>query len=122
MTSKMNISVSGLHLRSDPKDKEYAQKKTSRLIKYDSRITDIKVRLFSEKAHRSEDHDYYCEITVHVPGKILEIVDRERSLDKAIDKAVERMKRVIVRHKEKVMSKQHKEGTIRKFIRRLKDR
>ena len=66
----MDISITGLHIQTDPKLKEYANQKAKKLIKYDARITDLKVRLFAEKAHRSEDHDYYCENTLHVPGKI----------------------------------------------------
>ena len=116
----MDISITGLHIQTDPKLKEYANQKAKKLIKYDARITDLKVRLFAEKAHRSEDHDYYFQITIHVPGKILEIVDKERDVTKAIDKAVDRMKKALVRHREKTISKRHKEGLAAKLLRRLK--
>ena len=116
----MDISITGLHIETDPKLKEYASTKAKKLLKYDARITDLKVRLFGEKAHRSENHDYYCEITVHVPGKILEIVDKERDVTKAIDKAVDRMKKALVRHREKTISKRHKEGLAAKLLRRLR--
>ena len=116
----MDISITGLHIETDPKLKEYASTKAKKLLKYNTRITDLKVRLFGEKAHRSEDHDYYCEITVHVPGKILEIVDKERDVTKAIDKAVDRMKKALVRHREKAISKRHKEGLAAKLLRRLR--
>ena len=116
----MDISITGLHIETDPKLKEYAGKKARKLLKYETRITDLKVRLFGEKAHRSENHDYYCEITVHVPGKILEIVDKERDVTKAIDRAVDRMKKALVRHREKTISKRHKEGLAAKLFRRLR--
>ena len=116
----MDISITGLHIETDPKLKEYASTKAKKLLKYNTRITDLKVRLFGEKAHRSEDHDYYCEITVHVPGKILEIVDKERDVPKAIDKAVDQMKKALVRHREKAISKRHKEGLAAKLLRRLR--
>lgn len=115
----MKIDITGLHIESDPKLKEYANKKIKKLLKYDSKIVDIKVRLLSEKAHRGQEQDYYCELTVHVPGKVLEIVDVEREMDKAIDKAVERMKRVLVKHKEKEISKEHKKGVMNKLLRRF---
>ena len=116
----MDISITGLHIETDLKLKEYASTKAKKLLKYNTRITDLKVRLFGEKAHRSENHDYYCEITVHVPGKILEIVDKERDVTKAIDRAVDRMKKALVRHREKTISKRHKEGLAAKLFRRLR--
>ena len=115
----MNIDITGLHLENSPQLKEYAYKKTKKLLKYHSKITDIKVRLLSEKAHRGQNQDYYCELTVHVPGKVLEIVDVEREMDKAIDKAVDRMKRVLVKYREKEISKEHKRGVINKLLRRF---
>src|SRR3990170_7139811 len=116
----MDISITGLHIETDPKLKEYASTKAKKLLKYETRITDLKVRLFGEKAHRSEDHDYYCEIIAHVPGKVLEIADKERDVTKAIDKAVDRMKKALVRHREKTISKRHKEGLAAKLFRRLR--
>src|SRR3990167_7736167 len=115
----MDIYITGLHIHTDPKLKDYANKKAKKLLKYHAKITDLKVRLFAEKAHRSEDHDYYCEITVHVPGKILEIIDKERDITKAIDRATERMKKALIRHREKEISKKHKEGLAAKLFRGL---
>lgn len=116
----MNISITGLHAQSDPKLKEYANKKVHKLIHYNSHITDIKVRLFLEKSHRNEDHDCICELTVQVPGKILEIVDSEKDHTKAIDNAYERMKRAIIKHKEKGISKEHKRGIVNKLLNRFR--
>ncbi|MBI4037567.1 ribosome-associated translation inhibitor RaiA [Candidatus Curtissbacteria bacterium] len=115
----MNISITGLHLESDPKTKEYADKKTKKLLKYHPKIESISVRLLSEKNHRSENHDYYCELTVHIPGKVLEIVDTQRTILAAIDKAVDRMKTALVRAHEKQISKDHKRGVLRKFLSRF---
>ncbi|MBI2012392.1 ribosome-associated translation inhibitor RaiA [Candidatus Curtissbacteria bacterium] len=114
----MNLSITGLHIKSDPKLKEYAHKKTKKLLRYHSKITDIKVRLISEKSHRGQEQDYYCEITVHVPGRILEVVDTERAMDKAVDRAVERMKRTLIRYREKEISKRHRRGIINKLLNR----
>src|SRR3972149_8146566 len=116
----MNISLTGLHFETDPKLKAYADKKIKKLLRYHSQITDIKIRLLSEKSHRGQEQDYYCEITIHVPGRILEIVDSERAMDKAIDKAVERMKRTLIKHKEKEISKQHREGIFTKILSRVR--
>jgi len=116
----MNITISELHFETNPKLKEYAHKKTKKLLKYHSKITDIKVRLLSQKSHRGQEQDYYCEITVHIPGRILEIVDSERDMDKAIDKAVDRMKRKLTKYREKEISKKHKKSILNKLLGRFR--
>jgi len=116
----MNISISGLHLETDPKLSLYAQKKVQKLSKYDSSILKIEVRLISEKSHRGKENDFYCEINVTLPKRILEIVDVERGFEKAIDKAVERMKNTLIRNKEKHISQKHKREILNKFINRFR--
>ena len=116
----VNIAITGLHLEKDPDLKKYAHKKTKKLLKYSSHIQDINVRLISEKAHRGQEKDYYCELVVKVPGKTLEIVDSEREMGKAVDKAVDRMKRLLIRYREKQISKLHKKGIINKLLNRLR--
>lgn len=116
----MNITISDLHLESSPKLKEYAYKKTKKLLKYHPRIQDIVIRLFSQESHRGKEKDYSCELTIHIPDKILEIVDIQRDLEKAIDNACERMKKILIRTKEKNTSKQHKRGILHKLMSRLR--
>lgn len=115
----MNLVISGIHLKKFPELEEYAQTKVEKLSKYHSKIEEIQVRLIWEKSHRGQEEDCYCEITVHIPGRVLEIVDSERDMEKAIDRAVERMKRLIVKTKEKTISKKHKEGERQKLTRRV---
>lgn len=119
-SSKMKIIISALHADKSKEIKEYAEKKVKKLEKFHKKIEEINVRLISRKSHRGQDHDYYCEIEIAVPGHVLEIVDVERSMDKAIDKAYERMKRALVKHKEKHISKDHKRGVVAKVVRRLR--
>ncbi|OGD86978.1 ribosomal subunit interface protein [Candidatus Curtissbacteria bacterium RIFCSPHIGHO2_01_FULL_41_11] len=107
----MQIIVSGSRLVEFPEIEAYAREKVSKLSKYSSKIENIRVRLISEKSHRNEQHNSFCEIALDLPGKNLEVKDSENSMDKAIDKAVERMKRALVKYKEKSVSKKHKEGT-----------
>ncbi len=97
----MNIIVSGLHLKKFPEMEEYAKEKVAKLYKYHRKIEKIQVRLIDKESHRDKNQDYYCEIEIDIPGRNLEIVDVEYSMDKAIDKAVERMKRLLVKDKEK---------------------
>lgn len=114
----MNTIVSSIHLEDSQKWETYAYKKVGKLGKFAQNIEEINVRLIGKKAHRGQDNDYYCEITIHIPKKVLEIVDSERSIDKAIDKAVERMKRKLVKYREKKISRWHKVGVLNKLLRR----
>lgn len=111
----MKIIVSGLHLQKESHLEEYARKKASKLAKFHPKILKIDVRLIVKSAHRGREQDYICEITAYVPGKNLEIVDSERTMDKAIDKAIERAKRVLVKHKEKLVDKKRKKGFLAKL-------
>ena|SRR3989344_3178437 len=115
----MNIVVSGIHLEKFPEMEDYAKKKVAKLSKFHSKIEEINVRLIEKASHRGQEQDYYCEITVHVPGKVLEIIDNERAMDKAIDKALERMKQVLIKHKEKQITIKHRLGILTKFKNRF---
>ena len=115
----MKIIVSGLHLKEFPQIEQYAKKKLIKLAKYNSKIEQIHARLISEKSHRGQDNDYYCEIEVVIPQHNLEIVDTERAMDKAIDKAVERMKRLLIKSKERQISRFHKIGILNKLRNRF---
>src|SRR3989338_9197533 len=115
----MNIVISGPHHKKEPQLEEYARKKVQKLAKYHPKILQIDVSLIVKSAHRGQENDNYCEITAKVPGKTLEIVDSERTMDKAIDKAVDRMKRTLIKYREKKISKDHKKGILNKLLNRL---
>lgn len=115
----MQIIITGQHLKKFPELEEYATKKAQKLTRYFPKILKIQVRLISEKSHRGQEDDYYCEIEVDTPGRNLLLKDAERSMDKAIDKAIERMQRLLVKTKEKNISVWHKRGIIRKVKERL---
>ena len=106
----MNIIVSGSHFEDFPKAKKYAQEKLEKLSKYNPKIEKIVVRLISETAHRNEKHDFTCEIIASIPGNNLEITEYDLAPDKALDIAIDRMKRLLVKSKEKQTSKKHKQA------------
>lgn len=106
----MKVVVSGIHLKKFPEAENYAKKKVGKLTKLYPNITVISVRLISEESHRGQEKDYYCEIEVDIPRRNLSIIDTERDMDKAIDRAVRRMSKLLRRTKEKTTSKKHKEG------------
>lgn len=114
----MKIVVSHLHLKDFTQPELYAREKVAKLAKYFPKILEIDVRLIANLAHRGREQDYTCEIIIKIPGRNLEIVDTERSMDKAIDKALERAKRLLVKAKEKKISLKHKEGILAKLLNR----
>lgn len=111
---QMQIIVSQQHLDHLTDLTDYARKKAEKLVKFNSKIQKISIHLIAEKLHRGQEHDYYCQIEIDMPGKNLSLIDTQRSLDKAIDNALERAKRLIIKSKEKRISRKHKEGVVSK--------
>lgn len=116
----MNIIVSGIRFEDFEKAENYAKEKVARLSKYHQKILKIEVRLFAETDHLNPKHDFACKIKIALPGNDLEVMDREMSIDKAIDRAVERAKRTLIKYKEKSVSLDHKRGIVAKVRERLK--
>ena len=115
----MKIILSSRHLANAQKLEDYAEEKVRKLAKFSSNIESINVRLIAQKSHRGKEQDYYCEISIHIPGHILEIVDVERAMDKAVDRAVDRMKRALVKNKEKHITRDHRRGIVSKILKRI---
>lgn len=116
----MIVTVSGIHISKHPNLKKYAKEKVEKLKKFHKQIEKIEVRLILEKDHRGQENDYYCEIKISIPGHNLEIKDVERNFEKAVDKAVIRMKTTLIRHKEKHLTREHKHGVINKILNRIR--
>lgn len=114
----MNIIVSGSHFEDFPKAEKYVRGKVERLAKYHPAIQKISVRLIAEKAHINKKHGFTCEIIVSIPGNDLEIVEKDLAADIAFDKALDRMKRLLVKSKEKKISLKHRFGILGKLLRR----
>ncbi len=105
----MRIKIAEIHFK-DPKIEDYAIKKVEKLAKFNNWVQSATIRLTSEKAHRGQENDFFCELEFDIAGKNFVVKDHERAIDMAIDKAAERAKRILVRHKEKIISKKHKAG------------
>jgi len=115
----VKVSITAIHLKEFPKAKEYAQSKIESLAKYHPHLEAVNVRLIGKKSHRGQEQDYYCELIIHIPKHRIEILDSERAINKAIDKAIERAKKTLVRYKEKGISKKHKAAIRAKTVRRI---
>lgn len=116
----MKVSITAIHLSNPQKAKDYAQVKVDKLGKYNSRIESVEVRLEEAQSHRNKNTDYKCEIKISLPGNDLEVRDIASSIEAAIDKAEEKAKRLLVKNKEKHVSKEHKKGVFYKLVNRFR--
>ena len=109
----MKIKIAEIHFK-DSKIEDYAIKKVEKLAKFHQRIESVTIRLTTERAHRKTNHSCFCELEFDIAGKNFVIRDSEKKIDKAIDKACERAKIALVKHKEKEISKKHRAQLNRK--------
>lgn len=116
----MNITISALHLEKTQTLERYTREKAEKLIKFHPKIEKIEVRLIGRTGHRDKAQEFTCEIKIVVPGHDLEIVDTESSIEAAVDKAEERAKRLLVKDKEKHISRDHKSGILNKIVNRFR--
>lgn len=116
----MKVTITAIHLPHPQKAKDYAKIKVDKLAKYDSKIESIEVRLMEAQSHRNKNTDYNCEIKISLPGNDLEVRDIASSIEAAIDKAEEKAKRLLVKNKEKHISREHKKGVLNKLVNRFK--
>ncbi len=112
----MKVTITAIHLTNPQKAKDYAKIKVEKLPKYNSQINNLEVRLIGSQSHRNKNTDYSCEIKITLPGHDLEVKDNASSIEAAIDKAEERAKRLLVKNKEKHISKEHKKGILNKLV------
>lgn len=114
----MKISISAQHFKLTKEIKDYVEEKVEKLDKFHPKITKIDVKLMYKKTHRGKEKDFYCELIIDVPGKNVEILDNESTIEEAIDLAADRAKVALTRHKEKFVSKIHKKAISlkRKFL------
>lgn len=83
--------------------KGYVQEKVDMLEKYlgDLAVQNCDVEVGSETHHHQHGEIFFCEINMAVPGDLLRIRKAEENLYKAIDKAKDHMKEIILKHKDK---------------------
>ena len=99
----MKTHVSIRHHDYPPRVRELVEDKLQHLVKYYDRV--VTIRALLERDHE-EDR---VELVAHVGGGNVLISDaREAGLSSAIEEAIERMKRQIKRHHDKLRQDRHK--------------
>ncbi len=98
----MKVKVSSLHFTADQKLIDFANDKVSKLEKFYDKIIDGSIVFRLDNAEDKENK--VTEIKINIPGKELFAKKQSDSFEKAVDEAVEALRRQIKKHKEKLVS------------------
>ncbi|MGC1441263.1 MAG: ribosome-associated translation inhibitor RaiA [Burkholderiaceae bacterium] len=91
----MNLSISGHHLSVSPALREYVTSKLERITRHFDHVIDIQVLLSVDKLAQK------AETTLHVRGKDLHAEAVHEDLYAAIDRLVDKLDRLVLKHKTK---------------------
>ena len=98
----MNIRTESLHFTADQKLLDYIDRKVNKLEIFYDRIIDATVYLKLENSGQIKDK--IVEIKIRVPGDTLIAKEVSKTFEVGVDGAVGRLKRQIIKHKEKQRS------------------
>jgi putative sigma-54 modulation protein len=112
----MEIGIATKNLTLDNEIKEYAEKKLSKLAKFLSSISSIKLELAEEKS-KSRVHQYAAQVTVNINGFLIRGEQKNDDIRKCIDSVVDVTGRLIDKYKSRFdISKGRVPESIRKPI------
>ena len=97
----MKLQIQSIHFDADQKLLDYIQEKCDKLDKFFDRITDGQVFLKLEKDSDSKSNKF-VEIKLNLPGEVLVVKEQGIKFEEGTDLAVESLKRLVQRHKEKL--------------------
>ena len=102
----MRVNITGRHLEMTDALRQYVEKKTSRLVKYHNRISDMEVVVDEEGIHKK------CEVIIKVDhAEPFVVTERGEDLYACIDTSVDKMERQLKRFKEKSRIRKGRTGT-----------
>lgn len=102
----MRVNITGRHMEMTDALRQYVEKKTSRLVKYHNRISDMEVVVEEEGIHKK------CEIIIKVDhADPFVVTERGEDLYACIDISVDKMERPLMRFKEKSRIRKGRTGT-----------
>ena len=104
----MKTEVAILHHEYPPQIREYVEDKLQHLAKYYERTVSLRATL-----DRQHD-DHRAELVANVGRGVTLVVDaRADSIRAALDESVDRMRRVLARHKDKLVSEPRRKARTR---------
>ena len=98
----MKIHTQSIHFDADTKLLEFINKKMAKLEQFFDKIIETKVVLKLENS--GQVRDKVTEIKLSIPGSILFVKETNKTFEAAIDKAIDTLKRQLIRYKERLRS------------------
>jgi putative sigma-54 modulation protein len=102
----MNLLLTGHHVDVSPALREYVEKKLERITRHFDQIIDIAVVLGVEKPSE-KDKRQRAEINLRLKGNVIHVDHFAEDLYAAIDFAIDKLDRQVLKHKGKVQGHQH---------------
>ena len=97
----MKVKVSSLHFNADQKLIDFANERVGKLEKFYDKIIDGNITFRVDNA--DDRINKLAEIKLNIPGKELFAKKQSESFEKAVDEAVEALRRQLKKHKEKLV-------------------
>jgi len=96
----MRVNTESLHFSADEKLLIYIQQRIEKLTQFFDKIIDANVTLKLENSGQVKEK--VVEVKINVPGDVLFIKETNKSFEHAIDKAVDSLKRQLIKYKERL--------------------
>ncbi len=100
----MNLKVSGHHLDVTPAIQGYIEEKMARIARHFDQVMDVDIILSVEKLEQK------VEAKVHLSGKDLYCESIDADMYAAIDGLADKLDRVVLKHKERLVDHHNKES------------
>ena len=98
----MTIRIESVHFTADQKLVEFIERKVGKLAQYHDKIIDAHVILKLENTGRVKDK--VVEVKLDVPGDLIVAKEINKTFEAATDQVTNVLKRLLIRHKERVRS------------------
>ncbi|MGI4812504.1 MAG: ribosome hibernation-promoting factor, HPF/YfiA family [Janthinobacterium lividum] len=102
----MNLKISGHHVDVTPALREYTIGKLGRVERHNDQVIDAAV-IFCIDRHSEKDKRQRAEISLLLKDKKLVVKSADGNLYAAIDLAVDKLDRQVIRHKDRVRGYEH---------------
>ncbi len=100
----MNLKVSGHHLDVTPAIQGYIEEKMARIARHFDQVMDVDIILSVDKLQQK------VEAKVHLSGKDLYCESIDADMYAAIDGLADKLDRVVLKHKERLVDHHNKES------------
>ena len=100
----MNLTISGHHLEVTPALRDYVETKLARLSRHFDQPFEVRTQLSIDKP------EHKAEATVNVSGRTLHADANAIDMYAAIDRLADKLDRLLVKHKEKLVAQHHGTG------------